>query len=114
MPETRRYHSITFLSSTTVTGAIDTSTSSVDVGEYQELTVFMKVSSVSGTGTIDITMQVSDNATDWADHTSFTTITDSGNSIGKITGNIARHCRFHYVIAGFTSVTLSISAIAKT
>ena len=90
-------------------------TSGFDFGDGIECLIMVEVSTATGDGKqLDITIQTSHDNTNWFDHSTVSSITDTGNFIDSVT-QYGKYLRISYSISGTTpSFTFKITAVRKT
>jgi len=106
----RKTRVITFLASGTYTAAT-AYTSGFEVSAYIEGQILVNVTAESGTSTLDITIQTSDDNSTYYDHTTCTQITATGQYRFAVT-NFGKYMRLKYVVGG-TSFTFIAKGVAK-
>jgi hypothetical protein len=90
-------------------------TSGFDFGDAIESLIMVEVTAATGTGKqLDLIIQTSHDNTNWFDHSTIATITDTGNYIDSVT-QYGKYIRLSYAISGTTpSFTFKITAVRKT
>jgi capsid protein len=101
---------IDMLSSGTYTAATAYS-SPYDVSASIEGQILINVTAESGTSTLDITVQVSDDNSTWYTHTAIAQITATGQTRQAIT-NFGKYIRIKYIVGG-TSFTFEVAGVFK-
>jgi len=82
-------------------------TEAVDVSAFEELIIKIVASEESGTSTLDIVIQDSDDGTTWNTHTTVAQITSNGTTIKRI-DKFLRYVRLAITLGG-TSYTLAVT-----
>ncbi len=106
----RKTEVITFLSSGLVTASSGQS-SSFDISAYIEGNICVDVTAEGSTSTLDLTIQVSPDNSEWYTHTTISQISAVGNVLEKIT-NFGKYMRIGYTVGG-TSFTFSVVGVFK-
>jgi len=102
---------ITFASSATYTAGA-TNSSGFLVGAYHEGVLLINVTTVTGTPTLDIDVQVSDDNTTYYHHSRLDTIRITGQTAVTI-GNFGKYMRIRHTVAGSTSMVYTIIGVFK-
>ena len=106
----RKTRVITFLASGVRTAATAQSTGFA-VGAYIEGQILVNVTAESGTSTLDIIIETSDDNSNYYTHTTMTQITATGKFRQAIT-NFGKYVRINYTVGG-TSFTFAIVGVFK-
>lgn len=107
----RKTNVITFASSATHTAGATTSSGFL-VGKYQEAVILINVTTVTGTPTLDIDIETSDDNTMFYHHTRLDTIRIVDTIAFKIS-NFGKYVRVVHTVAGSTSMTYTIKGVFK-
>jgi len=108
--EDHKTRAITFLSSGLKTASTSQSTA-FDVSSYREGQIFVNVTAMVDTPTLDITIQTSPDNVTWYTHTAMTQIIATGDYRQAIT-NFGNYLRINYTVGG-TSFTFSVTGVFK-
>ena len=108
--EDRRTRVITFLASGLRTAATAQSTG-FEVSQYAEGNIFVNVTAEAGVSTLDITIELSDDNTNYYTHTTIAQISATGQYRQAI-NNYGKYIRIKYTVAG-TSFTFAVTGVFK-
>lgn len=106
----RKTRTITFLASATRTAATAQSTG-FSVGAYTEAQILIDVTAESGTSTLDVTIESSDDNSSYYTHTRCRRITATGRYKQAI-ANLGKYVRINYTVAG-TNFTFKVTGVFK-
>lgn len=106
----RKTRVITFLASGARTAATAQS-SGFEVSAYHEGQILVNVTAESGTSTLDIIIETSDDNSTYYTHTTIAQITATGQTRQAIT-NFGKYVRINYTVGG-TSFTFAIVGVFK-
>jgi len=109
--EDRKTKIITYASSAAYTAGA-TNSSGFLVDKYHECVLIVNITAVSGTPTLDIDVQTSDDNSTYYFHTRLDTIRVTGQTAFKIT-NFGKYVRVRHTVAGSTSLTYTIKGVFK-
>ena len=109
--EDRKVKPITFASSATYTAGTTTSSGFL-VSAYSEGVILVNVTTVTGTPTLDIDIQTSDDNSTYYHHTRLDNIRVTGQTAFKIS-NFGKYLRVVHVVAGSTSMVYTIIGVFK-
>ena len=107
----RKTNLITFASSAAYTAGT-TNSSGFLVGAYHEGVLLVNVTAVSGTPTLDIDIQTSDDNTTYYHHSRLDQIRIVSATALQLT-NLGRYVRITHTVAGSTSMTYTIKGVFK-
>lgn len=106
----RKTRAITFLASGTRTAATAQSTG-FDVSAYHEGQILVNVTAESGTSTLNIIIETSDDNSNYYTHTTISEISATGKTRTAIT-NFGKYVRINYTVGG-TSFTFALVGVMK-
>ena len=106
----RKTRVVTFLASGVKTAATAQSTG-FDVSAYHEGQILVNVTAESGTSTLDIIVETSDDNSNYYTHTTISQISATGKTRQAIT-NFGKFVRINYTVGG-TSFTFAIVGVFK-
>jgi len=109
--EDRKAKEITFGASATYTAGT-TYSSGFLVSAYHEGVLLINVTAVSGTPTLDITIQTSDDNSTYYHHSDTDQIRIVSSTAFKLS-NLGKYVRIKHVVAGSTSMTYTIMGVFK-
>jgi len=109
--EDRKVSSKTFLSSATYSAGSAAYSSGFLVSAYNEGQLLVNVTAESGTSTLDIVIQTSDDNSTYYDHTTCAQITATGQYRFAVT-NFGKYVRVEYTVGG-TSFVFGVVGVFK-
>jgi hypothetical protein len=111
--EDHKTRTITFISSGMKTSATS-QTSTFDVSAYKEGQIFVDVTALDGSSTLNISVQTSPDNVKWYKYTDYVMINQitTTGQYRQIINNFGNYMRINYTVGG-TSVTFSVTGVFK-